>query len=479
MEVSEKYSANRSLIVIYIVIIVFAVILVPFMLSKDNNMYTQFIFAVSFGVPVGIICFANNKIAFFIIFLTSSFMFFFNRLIPFDIPFGALLDGLLVITSLGIIIRKKIQTQGKVTNYNLVNPVSILLFIWILYLVFQVINPAGNISAWAYDIRGIIGFLLGYFIIYHTFNSFNFLELFTKAWLFVAILAALYALYQEFFGLPVWDLRWVTENETRIGLNFIQGKWRKWSFLSDVAAFGLFMAFSSIFSIIKIFGEKDIRKKYFYGFAAILMIIAMIYSSTRAAYAMLPIGLGLFFLMNMNNLKVLTFAVFFVGILVILIYGPFYSGTLVRIRSTFNPQEDPSMEVRDENRSRIQPYIHSHPLGGGPNTSGEFGLMFCPWHPLAGFPPDSDYLETALELGWIGLIIRLSIFVSVVIIGVNGYYKLKNPKKRYMYLAYTCAFFALTIAAYAKKAINQYPLYFIIVVIYILFPRIHSLPEKE
>jgi len=58
--------------------------------------------------------------------------------------------------------------------------------------------------------------------------------------------------------------------------------------------------------------------------------------------------------------------------------------TLTGCRSTFKVKEDPSMNVRDNTRARVQPYARSHPFGGGLNTSGALGLKYDPGHPLAG-----------------------------------------------------------------------------------------------
>ncbi|MCP6423416.1 hypothetical protein NL463_29335, partial [Klebsiella pneumoniae] len=55
------------------------------------------------------------------------------------------------------------------------------------------------------------------------------------------------------------------------------------------------------------------------------------------------------------------------------------------------------------NQKRIQPYILSHPIGGGLGATGVWGVRFAPYSFLANFPPDSGYVRVAVELGWIGL----------------------------------------------------------------------------
>ena len=110
-------------------------------------------------------------------------------------------------------------------------------------------------------------------------------------------------------------------------------------------------------------------------------------------------------------------------------------------------------------------------MGGGVYTSGTFGTVYAPQHPLAGFPPDSDYFETVLETGWIGLIIHLGLYAAVMIVGIRNYYSTVDRRIRIFYLAYLSAFFALTIAAFVKKAVDQFPLGFIVGAIYVLMPK--------
>ena len=116
------------------------------------------------------------------------------------------------------------------------------------------------------------------------------------------------------------------------------------------------------------------------------------------------------------------------------------------------------MNVRDLTRARVQPYIREHAFGGGFNTTGALGLQYEPDHPLAGkWDPDSGYLKTALERGWVGLLIQLGFYATILITGVNFYFKTSDPVARITSCAYLCGFFALTVANYAQDSLDQKP----------------------
>ncbi len=428
--------------------------------------------------PIVLVCLFNSKVGFLITVLFSTFIFYINRILGMELPLGSMVDAMLAITFIGIYTKRSNFKSDAINLFK--NPITLMVVVWIVYLFFQALNPNSvSIDAWLFSLRATFSLIFSYFIILRIFDNRKFVFFFTKFWLFIAVLAALYGMYQEVFGLPGYDLKWVTSNEGRIGLNYIAGRWRKWSFMSDSAAFGMFMAFGSTFCIILFLGPFSWKKKIILLASGLLMLVSMTFSGTRTAFAMVPVGFLIYGIMTLNKRVTILFGIIFTIGFIILLQGPFYGGIINRVRTAFDPMNDPSMQVRDINRNRIQPYIYEHPMGGGVNTTGTFGLIYSPGHPLAGFPPDSFYLQTALETGWIGLLIQLTTFFMVLYVGVRNYFKVKDPKIKALYLAYISVFFAITIASFSKKAVIQYPIGFIFYAIYVLMYRLQEFDEAS
>ncbi len=148
--------------------------------------------------------------------------------------------------------------------------------------------------------------------------------------------------------------------------------------MSDPAVLGILMACCVvIIAPLLTAKSKDISwgRKLVLFVALILQMLALGYSGTRTGYVMVPMGLAIFFLANLHNRNtILAAMVTGVGFLAIL-FGPFHSNpTIVRVRTAFTgSKSDASLNVRDVNRQRIQPYIYSHPIGGGLMSAGVEG----------------------------------------------------------------------------------------------------------
>ncbi|MBL7856242.1 MAG: O-antigen ligase family protein [Cyclobacteriaceae bacterium] len=304
----------------------------------------------------------------------------------------------------------------------------------------------------------------------NVFTSKNDVRFFTKFWLAIALLAALYGMHQEHVGFTSFEIRSASANG---GLKPIWGRIRKWSFLSDVSAFGLFMSYSATICFILSLGPFKIRDRIILVVSGILMYVSMTYSGTRTAFATLFLGLAFYVFLSLNNRKTLIFASLFAFVFVALVYGPFYGPTFSRMRSLFNYEEDASMGVRDGKRVRLQPYARENPFGGGLNTAGNVGLRYEPNHPMAGqFDPDSGYLRMALERGWIGLIINFTLYTLVLIYGIHNYHRSNDKEVKIYYAAYMAAYFALTIAHFTQDAMDQKPVVVVIMSSYAIFVRL-------
>jgi len=442
-----------------------------YFISTNRLIYGLIALTIISGIGLLIIAFTFVRLGFIFTFLLCSFIFLVERLVGLELPFGIARDVLLIVIFVGIFVEKTRLNQT--IHWSVRNPITIFLIFYTLYLLLQFFNPNGTLQGWLFGIRGFLSYILIYIILVNLFDDFKFIILFTKLWIVIALFAAVYCLYQEFVGLPGYDLKWVTSNDIRIGLNFIQGRWRKWSFLSDVGAFGLFMAFGGVFCIA--FGLDKLlsmKVRFLLLLSGLVMLWAMVYSGTRTAFAIVPIGLLMYVLLTVNQKATLILVAVLGIVSLLLLFGPFQGKTLNRIRSAFNPQHDASMLTRDLNRSAIQPYIHSHPIGGGIVTTGLLGIKYSPDHELAGFPPDSGFLETTLELGWIGLAFQLGLYFIVLYLGVLNYYSSNHALIRTLYLSYICGFFALSIGNYAKASVNQLPIGIIIMAVFALMSKL-------
>jgi putative inorganic carbon (HCO3(-)) transporter len=452
-----------------------------FLLSSDSNSKNQllliggliFLFIVTFGlvfsiwglvgavlillgliVPTmtyAIVKYPQFGITFYL-FLAYVLMYILGFGINF--PLGTVMDGVLLLLIISFFISQKVDSQWKIFK----NPISVIILIWILYNLVQVANPnAESRLAWLYTIRSVAGVMLSYFIFSYYINSVKFIRLIIKIWLALSVFAALYAIKQEYFGFFDYEQRAIDSNPLGRSLLFINGHWRKSAIFSDPVAFSYNMVASTILCISLLFGPTTRLQKIILICLTCLFLNVMLYSGTRAAYVLVPAAMALLFVLKFNKQMLLYFSGFAI-VLIALIYVPTSSPSIQRFQTAFRPSDDASYNVREMNQKRIQPFIKSHPLGGGLGATGVWGVRFAPYSFLAQFPPDSGYVRVAVELGWLGLFLICTLFFIILKTGIENYLKINDPELKTYCLAAVLIIFAISVGNFPQEAIVQFPL---------------------
>ena len=433
--------------------------------------------AVIVGGPLLLASMFNLRFGLIILIITSFFVLGISRFVR-DLPLGTVLDAFVAAMFFGVMIK---QIGNK--NWNFIyNPVSVVVILWIVYNLIQLVNPsAASRLAWLYTIRSLAGMLLIYFIALKAINSVEFVSLIFKVWIVLAFLGALYGLKQEFFGFSPMEHAWVLADEERFSLFFNWGRFRRFSFFSDPTVFGILMAYTSILCFVLMTGPLKMYKKVALGFAAGIMLLAMVFTGTRTAYAVVPVGVVFFTVITLKrNIILLVGGMMVMGAAIIFSpissLGPLDSNALNRIRSAFIGEEDPSYNVRLRNQEYIQPYIWSHPIGWGLGSVGVWGMRFSPGSPVASFPPDSGFVRIAVEQGWIGLILYSIMLFVLFRYGVRNYLLCEHPKIRLYYVATLTVLFSLMVANYPQQAYAIFPT---IVIFYICMAIVVRLKDFD
>ena len=369
-------------------------------------------------------------------------------------PIGTLMDGLEALLVIGFAFKHKYDKNWDFLK----NPISIIIIIWIAYNFLEVLNPdAESRLAWVFTVRTVAIVMLTYFIFMYHVKSVSFIRLILKLWIGLSVFAALYSFKQEYFDFFPFEKNWLAMNPTATSLYFINNHWRKFSIFSDPVASAYNMVISSLLCIALMFGPIAKPKKLLLGAFTAIFIMAMLHSGTRGAFVLIPAGLGMLFVLKMNKkLFLLTVAITVAFIIVIKL--PTSNESLARFQSAFNPSKDASYTVRVINQKRIQPYIQSHPLGGGLGATGTWGQRFSPNSYLASFPPDSGFVRVAVEGGWIGLLLICTLLFIILKTGIENYFKIKDPELKNYCLAMVIIVFALNVGNFPQEALVQYPI---------------------
>jgi putative inorganic carbon (hco3(-)) transporter len=218
------------------------------------------VFAAGFiGLSVLLVFFFSPKLGFMLIFGFSFFPAFLTRALPGEAPFATSIDLMVFVIFLGILFKKAIKREAQWRNIN--HPISYAYLVYLLLLLVQLFNPnMSSFLGWWFVFRKFLVYMMLYLISLHIFQSIRFMRVFIGVWLSVALLTAIYACYQEWFGMPGFEEAWVRADLGRFVLFRLGEGFRKFSFLSDPTDFGILMACSGVSCIILAMGP--FKKRY-------------------------------------------------------------------------------------------------------------------------------------------------------------------------------------------------------------------------
>ncbi len=422
-----------------------------FLIAKAGLVAAAMIAIVIVGIPMLYAVVAYPEVGILVLMIAAYLLMWVIRL-GVNFPLGTLMDALEVLLLLGFFIKQKTNPDWSFMR----SPVSKIILIWIFFNLLEALNPvAVSVEAWLYTIRSVAILTLLYFIFVYQIRSVKFIRLILKVWIGLSLFAAAYGYKQEHFGFFPFEQAQLNDPLV-ISLLFINGVWRKFSIFSDPVAFAYNMVISSLFCICMLTGAFKTWKKVTLLILALFFLLNMLYSGTRGAFVLVPAALVLIAVLNYSK-KVLIISIA-AGILIgIMIIIPTSNPTIFRFQSAFKPAKDASYNVRKNNQKRIQPYILTHPIGGGLGATGVWGQRFAPNSYLAHFPPDSGYVRVAVEMGWIGLFLICTLMFTILKLGVKNYYLIKDPELKSYCLAATTIVFALNIGNFPQEAIVQFP----------------------
>lgn len=423
------------------------------------------------GLPLILACLFNQQIGITVATTVSFFVLGVKRFMG-DTPIGLLLDVLLLLMFLGLAIQQFRTKDWRFAN----NPISYLIAMWLVYNFIELINPdAASRMAWFYTVRSMAGVLLLYYIGLYAFNSLSFIKFTLKLFIGLSFIAALYGLKQEIFGLNSAELSWLHSDPKTFELIFQGGRIRIFSFLSDPTAYGILMTYMAMLCFALMRMTMATWKKWALGVAAISMLACMVYAGTRTAYVLLPIAVFFYAILTLNH-RIIAISILFFILGAGLMMKSTGNATIYRIQSAFMFKEDASMKLRLMNQAYIQPFIQNHPIGGGLGSTGIWGARFSPNSPLSKFPPDSGYVRTAVEQGWIGLLLFCTLMFATLMVAIRQYKRLRNPDIKALHAAVLTLVFCLIFANYPQEAIILLPNSF---VFYLSMAMLAKIPDFD
>lgn len=394
----------------------------------------------------------KTAIGVYILIIIAFFLSVFNRLTP-GVPLGIGIDFLILLMGIGLFFRCYLERSWAALK----TPVTWIIVVWLGYNVLAIANPiAPSRVAWFYVVRPVLAYAMLFFFTNHIMKSIDDIRRILMFFFGVVLIAAGWGIYQAWFGLFQWELNYLYQKDL-VHLVFNYGVWRSIGPIGSPAQYGIIMAEFFTMAIILAGAYKKRSAKIYFYFVSFCCLLAMVYSGTRSAYIIPPLSLFTYIVIKRNPKYYLIIVAMAMGLVVIanIESQNFY---INRIQTIFKASEDKSYQIREENRAIIMPWIARHPIGGGLGSTGVWGQRFSPNTFLANFPPDSGLIRVAVELGWIGLIIFLTLYALVLLKGVFGYWRTTNPQFKAIIASILSGIAPLILVETSQEVVGVFPM---------------------
>lgn len=428
-------------------------LILGFTIGKGKIVAAGAYIAIPFVLGFLILVFKDPKIGLISILHFSFLANGLGRYVPGDVPWGLVIDALLILTIVATIFKVTKEDAKKINN-----PIFFIMLVWFLYTLIQVVNPeARSKEAWFYAVRGVSLYLIQIIpLILILMNKKEDMDQVIKIWLIWSVISALYGFKMDLFGVTTGERKWLDDGGKIT--HEIQGRLRIFSFYSDAGQFGAAMAHTALAAFLLALGPYSKKQKYIYWIITAMCFWGYALSGSRGPLFVLAAG-GFLYLFLIGNFRILLTGAIVGGLLFALLkFTHVGDGNyqIHRMRTGLDPN-DASLQVRIENQKKLAVYLATRPLGGGIGSGGSWGARFSPGSFLSEVALDSWYVKIWVETGVVGLTIHLLTLIIVLIIACIKVFQLRDPDIKQKMIALTCGYFGIVVASYGNQILGQMP----------------------
>lgn len=370
-----------------------------------------------------------------------------------SIPWGLLIDGILLLTVIATIFSASKDDAKKINH-----PIFFIMFVWFMYTLIQVVNPeARSKEAWFFAVRGVSLYLIQMIpLILILMDKKEDMDRVMKIWFMWSLISAFYGFKMDILGVTAGERKWLDEGGKIT--HEIHGRLRIFSFYSDAGQFGAAMAHTTLSAFLMALGPYSKKEKYLYWFITAVCFWGYALSGSRGPLFVIAAG-GFLYLFLIGNFRILITGAIIGGILFgLLKFTHIGDGNyqIHRMRTGLDPN-DASLQVRIENQKKLAVYLATRPLGGGIGSGGSWGARFSPGSFLSEVALDSWYVKIWVETGIVGLVLHVISLLLILVIAIIKVFKLRDPDIKQRIIALTCGYFGIVVASYGNQILGQMP----------------------
>lgn len=370
-------------------------------------------------------------------------------------PLGIALDILLLLMGMRLAFDLWRKRDWKIFT----SPMTTPILAFVAFQCVEVFNPAApSIVFGLWGLRVTIR-MLGFFLVLYYFRQRASIKRLMWVWLTTMALVGCYGIFQHHHGLLWQEMNWLL-TEGNATTHILHGYVRVFSTVGDASTFGFLMIFSSLIMFALALNAKGLNQLLLIA-GTLPMLYGCVVSYSRGPIVALVFGAAVMVVVSRNwKLAIGMAATGFLGLVLLTASG---STMLVdRLSTATNPTEDASYNVRMGYITQYLPEIAKRPFGYGINSSGQSGLKASGGEKVrngvVGVPTDNYYFKTALEMGWVGLLLFLWLNLAAIFYAYKVYLRTQDPYYKALALGILSVLVSLFVGAFSNDINSQKPI---------------------
>lgn len=404
----------------------------------------------------------NPFYGFILLFLFNYFVIVFMRYSGSS-GLSVVIDIIMLIILISIIINYvfTISNTTKTNHASLANGLVFMSIAWLLYCVFELLNPSAMTSVWFLN-RNISTYMLLIVIItILVFRSFRNVRTIMMILSVFTLIGVVKALTQKYIGFDIYEQ--IALNSGLAKTHLLTTGIRFFSIYVSAGIFGAVMGHAMVvFTIVALY-EKSVGKRLYFLFVALAALYGMLISGTRGALAVPLAGFLLFTILSKQFRLMIPTIVMLVMVYVFLSMTTIGQSNAVirRMRTIFDPNE-PSLMIRKTNQKLFAEYLADKPFGEGLGLSG-VDVQNISMRYTTSIPTDSWFVKIWVETGVVGLCLHFAILTYIILYGSYLIlFKIRNRQLQGILTALHCGVFGILTSSYGNQVLGQFPVSMII-----------------
>lgn len=401
-------------------------------------------------VTMAILCFAKTWTGLVLLLFLSPFHGFMRYTMGLSDTYTLWKELMVILLATAWLTKNVLMKKEKPTY----SPATLPLLLFLSLVIIQLIR-APNMVQGLFGLRTFATYIPIYFVAASLCSNKKQIQSVVFMTIGIGVVTAAFGIWQHFVGLEGLENRGLAN----VGSNLAtMGQLRVFSSFAGPEYLGLYMVLTIILGVALLNTNLSKRRKVLLALGISVMFIGLVFTLFRVEWFLLGSGLILLSALAKKSRFVVLLLVAVISAATL--FPPFVAE---RARMTFGPEDLSFQERKIVYLEWNLADIITHPLGGGlGQTSGRSVYMRVTERSaeselIGGGFTESGFVNVAIELGILGLVLLLWFFVRIIKHGLYTFYRLTDPFLKWLAAAIVVFVTVIALGSIVSPAMEVFP----------------------